>query len=129
MDWNNTGVYKNFACAAGMVMCQEGWIADAEYKNWKMYKLDKKCCIATFSRKDLGIMAIFESEKPKETLQNIIRSNSDTEKLKTQFQFPNGDFIEYDVYTPKNKWILKKVNKKKLDNDFDIWPLINGNFE
>jgi hypothetical protein len=129
MKWNNTGVSENFACAAGKVNVPEGLIPDAKNKDWSVYQLANKLCIAVFSSESLGIMAIFESDNPEEVLQNIIRSNPNIEILKTQFQFPNGDLIEYDVHAPKKKWVLTKINKTELSRDFDAWPLISGKYK
>jgi hypothetical protein len=47
--------------------------------------------------------------------------------LKSQFQFPAGSKIDFDVNASKEKWVIKSVDGKSVDRDFDVWPLINGN--
>ena len=54
-------------------------------------------------------------------------ANPNPEKLKSEFQFSYGYKIDFDVNAPKNKWIIKSVDGKPLDRDFDSWPLISGN--
>ncbi|ALJ04929.1 hypothetical protein APS56_07245 [Pseudalgibacter alginicilyticus] len=127
-EWNNTGVYKNFACAAGPVSVPKGQQPIAQNKIWSIYTANENLFLAVFSSKNLGILAVFENEDPKEILLNLEKENSDLEKLKTQFKFSNGSLIIYDVYAPKNKWVIKQVDSTPLDRLYDDWPLIHGEF-
>jgi hypothetical protein len=128
MKWNNTGVSENFACAAGKVNVPEGLIPEAKNKDWSVYQFDGKLCVALFSSDDLGILAIFENDNPEHILKEIAHANQQNEQLKTQFQFPEGPLIQYDVNAPKNKWVITKIDDKECDREFDNWPLISGDY-
>lgn len=82
--------------------------------------------VAVYSTDGLGLMAVVEGIRPTNFLEKIVSSNSDQKKLSNTFQFPDGSRIEYDVNAPKNKWVIKSVDGKPTDRDFDKWPLIDG---
>ncbi|WP_394767371.1 hypothetical protein [Ferruginibacter sp.] len=44
----------------------------------------------------------------------------------TKFNLPESYSIEYDLLAPDNKWVIKAVDGKSVDRDFDKWPLIDG---
>lgn len=77
-EMNNTGVYENFACAAGPVVVPKGFKPVAKNETWKVF----------------------------ETRDSLL--------------------IEYNIDAPKDKWVLKAVDGKPLDRDYDNWPLIDG---
>jgi hypothetical protein len=129
MKWNNTGVYKRFACAAGPVQIPDVYLPVAQHKNWSVFTPGQNLLLAVFSSKDLGIVAVFEGGDANKILNDVETSNPDIERLKTTFQFPGGSLIEYDVYAPKNKWVITKVDGKLLDREYDAWPLLQGNIE
>lgn len=126
MKWNNTGVYANFACAAGLVAVPEGFKPLSENEQWKIFGSGDSLLIAVHSSAEIGILAIFEKQNPQELAKKLIEANPVPEKLKSQFQFPAGSKIDFDVKAPKNKWVIKAVDGKSLDRDFDCWPLISG---
>lgn len=126
MQWNNTGVYKNFACAAGPVFIPEKFKPVAENPLWKIYDANDSLLIVVHSSETLGIIALYNNRKPQELADELLKSNPDTKILKTQFRCPEGSKIEYDLNAPKNKWMIKSVNDQPLDRDFDKWPLIDG---
>ena len=129
MQWNNTGVWKNFACAAGPVVVPQGYQPVAENNNWKLYLTKDSLQIAVHTARDMGIMVIFKNQNPQELLEKLISSNPDPEQLKRQFQFPDGSRIGYDLNAPKDKWVISSVNGKPVDRDYDHWPLIAGYFD
>ena len=73
-------------------------------------------------------MVVFENENPQELATKLLDLNPNIEGLKTKFHFLNGSTIEYDVLSPRNKWIIKAVDGKALDRNFDNWALIEGIF-
>jgi len=129
MNWNNTGVYRNFACAAGPIIIPKGIFPFAKKDNWSVYLMKDSISLAVYSTDKLGVMAVFEGLQPTGLLENIVSSNPDQKKLSNTFQFPDENIIEYDVNAPKNTWIIKSVDGKPVDRDFDKWPLISGEFE
>lgn len=85
--------------------------------------------LALFSNDKLGLMAIFEGFQPVDLLETIIKVNPDTEQLNHCFQFPGGQKISYDVYAPKDKWVIVSVNNQATNCEFDGWPLMEGDFQ
>jgi len=126
MQWNNTGVYKNFGCAAGPVIIPRGVSPVAEKDSWSVFSMKDSISIAVYSTEKLGLMAVFEGIQPAHVLENILRSNPTQEKLGYIFQFPGGSKIEYDVNAPRNMWVIKSVDGNPVDRNFDQWPLIDG---
>jgi hypothetical protein len=125
MRWNNTGVYKNFACAAGPVNVPPGIIPLEKDDNWSVFSMKDSVSLVAYSTGNFGLIAIFEDRKSSGLLNELMKANPDQEQLKTHFQFPGDRKIIYDVYSPKNKWVIISDNEKLLDRDFDKWPLIN----
>ncbi len=125
MTWNNTGVYKNFACASGPVVVPTNARPVAQSKNWTAYAASEDVVVAVRSVDGLGLMAVFEDQTADAVLQNLEKANPDASLLKTGFQFPNGQKIAYDVAAPKNKWVVQSIDGVAANRDFDIWPLIN----
>lgn len=69
-------------------------------------------------------MAVFEGLTAEAVLQNLEKANPDASLLKTQFQFPNGQNITYDVAAPKHKWVIQSIDGEVANRDFDTWALI-----
>lgn len=126
MNWNNTGVYKNFACAAGPIIIPKSVSPVAEKDGWSVYSMKDSISVAVHSTDKLGVMAVFEGVQPAHILENILSSNPTQEKLRYIFQFPGGSKIEYDVNASSNMWVLKSIDGNPVDRNFDQWPLIDG---
>ncbi|MEP2023733.1 MAG: hypothetical protein ABJH98_17610 [Reichenbachiella sp.] len=126
MKWNNTGVYKNFACAAGSVIVPEHMQAVAQSGNWSLYSGGKGVTIVTYAADSLGIMTAFEEVDSSAIFEEIVKENSNPELLKSQFKFPNGLLLKYNVKAKKNQWVMVSENDQKLNRNFDSWPLIEG---
>ena len=129
MKWNNTGVYRNFACAAGPVSIPRGVKPVAEKNNWSVYSRNDSISVVVYSTEKFGLMAVFEGFNPKDLLEAILKENSDSKELSQFFQFPNGHKLSYDVNSPEEKWVIISDNGQLLDRDFDKWPLIDGDFK
>lgn len=70
MEWNNTGVYKNFACAAGPVAIPQGYQAQYKGNIWSIFEANDKVLVAVFSSANLGILLVFENQDPQTLLKN-----------------------------------------------------------
>lgn len=125
--WNNTGVYKNFACAAGPVFIPKSFTPVATKSNWSLFVVNNGIIVAVYSTNTLGLLAVFEDQKPTELLNKIVEANMDENLLKTQFQFPEGKKIKYDVNSNKNKWVIGNVDNVQQERSFNRWQLINEN--
>ncbi|UXX79814.1 hypothetical protein N7E81_01680 [Reichenbachiella carrageenanivorans] len=128
MQWNNTGVYKKFACAAGPVSIPKDMQAVAKSGNWSCYTGAHNISIVVFSENDLGILVVFEDVDPSVIFEEVLKSNPNAELLAGQFKFPDGSWLKYDVKAEKNQWVMKSEDGQSLDRDFDSWPLIEGKF-
>jgi hypothetical protein len=128
MKWNNTGVYKNFACAAGPVFVPDNFIPVTKKDNWSIFSLNDSVTAAVYSTESLGLLALFDGSCPDSLLNEILKVNPNQEELSQSFKFPDGPKISYDVKAPRNKWVIISENDILLDRDFDHWPLIEGVF-
>ena len=124
--WNNTGVYKNFACAAGPVHVPKTWESVNKNDLWSIYSKYDSLYIAVHSREDLGIICLFQKNETEQLLEKITESNCNQKVLYHKFQFPDGKSITYDVFPPKNKWVIISYDNKRLNRNFDFWALIDG---
>ncbi|MEP3388344.1 MAG: hypothetical protein ABJO02_09170 [Reichenbachiella sp.] len=127
MKWNNTGVYKNFACAAGPVHIPENFVAVANEGNWSAYAVANEVTVITYSSDSLGLLSVFEGVIPQEIFEKVLKENADVQRLYREFQFPNGALLGYDLKAPKDQWVMMSENDQSLDRDFDAWPLMEGN--
>jgi len=93
--WNNTGVYQNFACAAGKGIIPNSYKTVAENAVWSIFEAKNEVQIAVHSSDNLGIMVVFENENPQELAKKLLDLNPISENLKTKIQLPNGSKIEY----------------------------------
>lgn len=127
-QWNNTGVYRNFACAAGPVKIPAGLKPVQKKNSWSVYLMKDSVSVAVFSSEKLGIIAVAENQNPVDFLDKLVMSNSDTNLLTHQFTTTEGTKIEFDVNSPKDSWIIQSINGKPVDRKYDRWPLIQGDF-
>ncbi len=129
MDWNNTGVYEDFACAKGEVHIPEGKQPALVSGDWQFYPISEGIFLAVYSKKELGLMVIVRDDSPEEVAISISANNPDPRLFPTQFKHPNGTYIEYDLESPKDTWVIKSVDNKPVDREFDQWPFFEGNID
>ncbi|MDC7225933.1 MAG: hypothetical protein PQJ61_04115 [Spirochaetales bacterium] len=126
-DWNNTGVFRNFACSDQHVFIPE-WAEPTAYsEGWYIYNLNPSLSIAAFNdakKKDLGLLVLFPgyTENHHMLAESLSKSNPDTNRLYTEFVWPNGDIITYDVKSKNNVWVIATFNYEVLERNFDKWP-------
>lgn len=126
LKWNNTGVYKDFACTKGKVQIPKGKVAVAKSGKWSVFNISNHIFLAVYSKPELGIMAIVQSKSGAEALQSILNKNFVEKELETRFNHPNGDMIEYDLNSPNNEWIITQVNHNPVHRRFENWPFFEG---
>ncbi|MEQ8580458.1 MAG: hypothetical protein RIC30_20915 [Marinoscillum sp.] len=126
MHWNNTGVYKNFACAAGAVSVPPHLQEVAREGAWSAYSGPNDVSIIIYSTDQLGLVAVFEDVPAAGVFREVITENPDPDMLTHQFKFPGGPLLGYDVKAEKNQWVMVSVDDHQLDRDFDSWPLLDG---
>ena len=94
--WNNTGVYRDFACAAGQVYIPANWQPAAKNELWSIYSKGNMQ-IAVHSCNDIGIVALFHQITAGKVLELVTKANSQSETLYKEFHWPNGEIITYDL--------------------------------
>ena len=124
-EWNNTGVYKNFACAAGPVCVPSIWKPVIENKQWQIYDRNN-LLIAVYSRPAIGIIVLFDSGIAEEILSGICQSNPDESLLSAKFCWPDGNHIIYDLNASKDNWVIKSYGAERFDRKYDQWQLMQG---
>ena len=123
--WNNTGVWRRFAVAAGAVQIPSDWTPDAESELWKVFQREQNICVAVHSREDLGIIHLVRSSDPAEVLSVIQEANIRQDELERSFQIPNGPRVHYNVTAPQDKWVIRAIDDQPVDQDFDKWAQLN----
>ena len=125
--WNNTGVYGNLACTNQPVMIPPQYKPVAEKSEWMAFYLPKlQLGIYVYSKKNLGLMLVStEYGKPDETsLDELIKANSAL-NINKQLNLVGRGIVSYRPSSPKNRWVIYKMNNRKLDRKFDKWKRVN----
>jgi hypothetical protein len=125
--WNNTGVYYNFACNNRAVSVPPQFNPLFEKDGWKLfYSVQSHLVIITYVAKGVGILTVnSHSTAPDSSyLYKLIQSNKGL-NLKKQFRMPGIGIISYRLNSPKNKWVIYKINNQKLQRKFDAWKRLD----
>lgn len=126
-DWNNTGVWKAFAVAAGPVHVPDDWSVSAAGQVWRVYQRGA-LCVAIHSSPTLGVVHVVRSAEPQAVLSAVESANADLGVLQNRFQFSNGSLVEYDTTAAKDRWVIQRVDGQPVDRDFDDWALYESHF-
>ena len=129
MRWNNTGVYEDFACAKGRVHVPKNKKAEIDSCDWSIFPISNRIFLGVYSKKGVALLVIVRESTAKSALSKIIKENPDHKMYKTQFMHPNGNLISYDLDAPKNTWVIKSVNNRLMDRDFEKWPFFEGDLD
>lgn len=123
--WNNTGVYKNFACTNQPVHIPPHYQPLAEKENWKLFKPENAdFFILTYSNKSCGLLFLTpKQEAPEKVLDEMVLKNKNLNLSETAIT-PANDTITFQLNAPKNIWVIKSVNSKPLDRKFNHWKKI-----
>ncbi|HOZ49608.1 MAG TPA: hypothetical protein PK468_23600 [Candidatus Hydrogenedentes bacterium] len=128
--WNNTGVYRRFACGNGPVAIPKQYTPEAEDDVWKVFSPGAvpRLRVATFSDEAFGLIALFpeSSESPQELLDRIAKANPSPSAVKTRFVWPDGSTVTYNVNVPRGRWVIASVDGRPQPRDYDKWPQFDG---
>lgn len=124
-NWNNTGVYKNFACANQPVHIPPQYKPSVESGNWKVFKpYNDMLSIVVYNQKNIGLLFIAEnSDTPEKLIAEMILKNN-TLKLSETAITPENDTITFQLNAPQNKWVIKSANLKPIARKFNHWKKI-----
>lgn len=120
--WNSTGVWRDFAVAAGPVHVPRGWRPEAVAGSWAVY-VRGGLRIAVHSGPDLGVVAIFHDGSPRALAETLAETNPDPQRLRRTFHRPGDGRVDYDVDAPADRWVLEAADGGALERRFDTWPL------
>ena len=123
--WNNTGVYKNFACANQPVHIPPQYKPIVEKENWKFFKpYNNNLSVIVYSEEKIGLLFITEkTDVPEKLIDDMILKNSKVNLSELAITTEN-DSIAYQLNAPKTKWVMKSINSKPLDRKFNHWKKI-----
>ena len=118
-DWNNTGVYKNFAVGNHNVVIPKQYTPIETIGHWQIFKPyeNKNLFIHVFNEDGFGLLYIDE-------LRSAVWNNLFESEF---FLRKTEEFISYNINS-KRKWVIKTGNGKKLDRNFDKWQRIDVKF-
>lgn len=122
--WNNTGVWRKFAVAAGPVHIPEGWDPAAKGPLWSVYQRGQHG-IAVASSPGIGIVYLSRSANPHAVLSAVADANNDPEELRKSFTIPQGVVVEYALQAPRDRWVITSVDGTPVDRELDKWPLMD----
>ncbi len=123
--WNNTGVHRRFAVAAGPVRIPSGWQPSAAAGHWSVYLLSGQR-IGVYSSASLGIFCLLPEGEADALAAKLAALNPEPESLQHTFHHPEGAVIEYDPRARKNLWVIRAVNGEPVDRRYESWPLMSG---
>lgn len=130
VQWNNTGVYRHFACANGPVHVPATMQATASRAGWRVLDASSAptLLVAVYEDADLGLIALFPGSTltPEALLEAILAANPLPDALRTRFMHPDAGLLEYDVNAPKGTWVMKSAGGVTLDRKYDAWPQFEG---
>jgi len=125
--WNNTGVYRNFACSDQPAHIPPQYKPVLEKGGWQLYH-DPSGALKIFIYSAKNVSLLFVSKDSTQTdaqaLDGLIGANGKL-NLKKQCMLPGLGAISYHLHSPKNKWVISAVNGKKTDRLFDKWKRLN----
>ena len=124
-DWNNTGVHRDFAVAAGPVSIPDGWDPEARSDRWQVYQKEG-IIIVVYSTDDLGLFCLFHEGEPDDILSSVRMANSVEAQLTGRFTWPSGRTLTYNVASPKDQWVMTTADGDSLDREHTSWPLLDG---
>ena len=128
--WNNTGVYRNFACGNAPVVVPEQAIPTACYADWCVYEFDS-LLIAVYNdhaTEQLGLLVLFPeyAGAASDLARDLAEANPNNEDLFGTFVWPDGNTISYRPNAPKGEWVIQSYNGDEFDREYDTWPRINS---
>ncbi|MDX2002348.1 MAG: hypothetical protein SFW35_07940 [Chitinophagales bacterium] len=119
--WNNTGVWKDFACAASPIYIPPQYQAIYREGNWQVFQPSQHFKVLTYSGDNVSLLFIDKSNMSTTNLVDKMKAANSSLDLKRQVTTPNGVQIKYNVHAPKDKWVIKEVDGKPLKRDVDDW--------
>ena len=74
--------------------------------------------IMVHSGRDFGIACILQTRQH----HNIADLNNEKGRIQSEFRWPGGGSVTYDVHSPRGLWSILSLDGEKVDRDIDRWP-------
>ena len=103
--------------------------AEVDSCDWSIFPISNGIFLGVYSKKGIALLVIVRESSAKSAFSKIVKENPDQKMYKTQFMHPNGNLIAYDLDAPKNTWVIKSVNNRLTDRDFEKWPFFEGDLD
>jgi len=128
MQWNNTGVYKRFAVAAGPVRVPRTRNPLVNQEEWSVFALGEDHFLVTFSTQNLGIMTICDRNgwDAGTILREMMRQNPRERVTGGDFKQQDGMEISFDERAPNHLWVIRTVNGVEVNRQFESWPAFSS---
>ncbi len=124
--WNNTGVFRHFACGNQPVHVPKAYTPIAQASGWRLFSpaRPEHFFIAVYSTERFGLMALFPNNAlpPETLLQRLLEANPDPGQLEHAFHGPEGGAVSYDLGAPYGTWVMESAEGQPLDRDYRQWP-------
>lgn len=122
LGWNNTGVHRRFACGPAGVRVPPDAVPMTQSDHWRIYETGGPR-LAVHEQDGLGLLLVLPAEqRAADWLRRLEASNPDPAALRTSFQWPGGERVTYDVAAPPGAWVIRAVDGRPVDRDYDRWP-------
>jgi hypothetical protein len=125
-EWNNTGVYRDVAVAAGPVHVPSVWRPAAANEMWDVYRLTEDLLAVVHSHPEHGLVALLRGDNAALALAQVSAVNADPLLLDRRFRWPDGPTLSYNVNAPQNRWVIVAVDEEPVDRAFSTWPMMDG---
>ncbi|MEZ4916710.1 MAG: hypothetical protein R2836_06955 [Chitinophagales bacterium] len=124
-QWNNTGVYQNFAVGNQPVNIPTQYTIYEKIGNWNIYKTKEEnpVFVCVYNSKNFGVIYVSQNENYK----TILKQNSILNKKKDEFLLENNQRVSYNL-SNKKKWIITQINDTKTDKYFKNWKRFDVKF-
>jgi hypothetical protein len=124
-EWNNTGVYLDFACGSGAMNIPDAFDPIAESGGFEVYTSfsDRKLSIIVYRDTGVSILTLMNEWQgtAHDLADRLSSDNRDKNALFTTFRHPSGDVYEYDLNAKAGTWVMKRYNGITLDRDYGDW--------
>ncbi|MCB9257276.1 MAG: hypothetical protein H6579_09110 [Chitinophagales bacterium] len=124
-QWNNTGVYRNFAVGNQNVQVPSAYLPKECFNAWTVYLVDSdlELHVCVYNAPNFGLIYIHEGTDYKK----VLAENSTLNKVKSNFYFSETEYLNYEVKANK-KWVIRKINGEKQLRRFGKWPRFDVDF-
>jgi hypothetical protein len=129
-SWNNTGVYRHLMCGNTPVHIPARYAPEARGGGWMVFAPGAVpgLQIAVYNTEGFGVLVLFpdSTETPGHVLGTLREANPCQGAVRTQFGWPDGRRVAYDVNAGKGTWVIAAADGQPVERSYDAWPRVSG---